>query len=61
VSRSIARIRSAFRPSACCTVEALNDLPAKHSKQPNVKNPLLDHRERPHLPASETRIPIALA
>jgi hypothetical protein len=64
VPRSIARIRSAFRPSACCrplAVEALNDLPAKHGKRPNVKNPLLDHRERPHLPASETRIPIALA
>jgi hypothetical protein len=35
-------------------VEALNDLPAKHGKRPNVKNPLLDHREQPHLPASES-------
>ena len=37
-------------------VKALNDLPAKHGKRPNVKNPPLDHRERPHLPASESRI-----
>jgi hypothetical protein len=37
-------------------VKALNDLPAKHGKRPNVKNPPLDHCERPHLPASESRI-----
>jgi hypothetical protein len=45
VSRSIARIRSALRPFGvlqALAVEALNDLPAKHGKRPNVKNPLLD-------------------
>ena len=38
--RSIARIRSAFRPSAvlqALAVKALNDLPAKHGKRPTSK------------------------